>query len=332
MGLSEYIVERSPDGIVVVSDDGEILGYNERFREFWKVPESAMDSGDADEVTEAMTEKAVVEGVRRPGDRTEEGTVGRVELEDGTVLSQHSVPLEAEGGSGGRIFFYQDITETVERERDLRSRIERADRFASLASHDLQTPLSIIGGNLRLAEEEGDPRHFEVCREMIERMSRTIEDTLSLARDSDENMDLESVALSEAAEECWRGLRTENASLCAETEALVEAHEGMLHILLRNLLKNSVEHGGEGVTVTVSHLGDGDREGFRVEDDGPGIPEEVRGNVLEPGSTTSRSGHGLGLYMIEEVVEAHGWSLSLSESDEGGAAFDIEDIEVSAEA
>jgi signal transduction histidine kinase len=330
MGLSDSIVERSPEGIVVVSEDGEILGYNERFRDFWKVPESAMDSGDADEVTEAMSEKASVEDIRCLEGRTETETVERVELEDGTVFSQHSVPLEAEEGSHGRIWFYQDITETVERERDLRSRIERADRFASLASHDLQTPLSIIGGNLRLAEEKGDPRHFEVCREMLERMSRTIEDTLSLARNSDEEMDLNSVALSEAAEECWQDLQTENASLCTETGVSVTAHKGMLHILLRNLLKNSVEHGGEGVTVTVSHLEDGN--GFRVEDDGPGIPEAVRGNVLEPGSTTSRSGHGLGLYMIGEVVEAHGWSLSLSESEEGGAAFDIEDVEVYADA
>ena len=331
MELSEYVFESSPVGIVGVDDDGEVLGYNDSFSRFWDVPEFAMDSDDADELVEAMSEKASVEDIVCLVGRTEEGTVERVELEDGTVLSQHSVPLEAEGGSGGRIFFYQDVTETVERERDLRSRIERADRFASLASHDLQTPLSIMGGNLRLAEEEGDPRHFEVCREMLERMSRTIEDTLSLARNSDEEMDLESVALSEAAEECWRGLQTENASLCTETEALVEAHGGMLRILLRNLLKNAVEHGGEGVTVIVSHLGDGDREGFRVEDDGPGIPEDVRGNVLEPGNTTSRSGHGLGLYMIEEVVEAHGWSLSLSESEEGGAAFDIEGAEVSAE-
>jgi signal transduction histidine kinase len=150
-----------------------------------------------------------------------------------------------------------------------------------------------------------------------------------LARDSEEEMNLESVSLTEASEECWRGLQTESANLRTETEVSIEAHEGTLRILLRNILKNAVEHGGEGVTVTVSHLED--RDGFRVEDDGPGIPEPVRGSILEPGSTTSRGGHGLGLYMIGEVVEAHGWSLSLSESEEGGAAFDIEGAEVSAE-
>jgi len=65
------------------------------------------------------------------------------------------------------------------------------------------------------------------------------------------------------------------------------------------------------VTVTVSHLEYAD--GLRVEYDGPGIPEAVRGNVLEAGNATSRSGHGLGLYTIEEVPFPKG--------EEGGAAF-----------
>jgi len=81
MGLSEYIVEGSPDGIVVVSDDGEILGYNERFGDFRKVPESAMDSGDADGVTEAMSEKYLRRVVGQ-----------KIRSNSKTVLSQHSVP------------------------------------------------------------------------------------------------------------------------------------------------------------------------------------------------------------------------------------------------
>jgi len=92
--------------------------------------------------------------------------------------------------------------------------------------------------------------------------------------------------------------------------------------LLENLLSNAVDHGGDGVTVTVGECAGG----FYVADDGPGIPEAERDRVFQSGYSTADDGTGFGLAIVAEVAEAHGWSVAVTESDEGGARFEITDV------
>ena len=77
--------------------------------------------------------------------------------------------------------------------------------------------------------------------------------------------------------------------------------------------------GGSVVTVTVGDL----EEGFYAADDGPGIPAEEREQVFDSGYTTSEDGTGFGLGIVQNVVEAHGWAVTITESDAGGARFEI---------
>jgi signal transduction histidine kinase len=76
------------------------------------------------------------------------------------------------------------------------------------------------------------------------------------------------------------------------------------------------------VTVTVGTLPDDG--GFYVEDDGPGIPEEIREGIFESGYTTSQRGTGFGLAIVEDIAEAHGWTVSIHEGRTGGARFEVE--------
>jgi PAS domain S-box-containing protein len=76
------------------------------------------------------------------------------------------------------------------------------------------------------------------------------------------------------------------------------------------------------VTVTVGELADG----FYVADDGPGIPESERETVFEPGHTTLDDGTGFGLSIVKRIADAHGWAVSIRESDAGGARFEITGI------
>ncbi|MCL7418323.1 MAG: ATP-binding protein, partial [Halalkalicoccus sp.] len=62
--------------------------------------------------------------------------------------------------------------------------------------------------------------------------------------------------------------------------------------------------------------------GFAIDDDGPGIPESERELALEPGYSTD-NGTGFGLVIIRNIVEGHGWELSLAENESGGLRIEI---------
>jgi signal transduction histidine kinase len=73
------------------------------------------------------------------------------------------------------------------------------------------------------------------------------------------------------------------------------------------------------VTVRVGRT----RDGFYVEDTGPGIPENERDDVLDSGYTTKREGTGFGLTIVKRIVEVHGWEIYVTEGSDGGARFEI---------
>ena len=70
-----------------------------------------------------------------------------------------------------------------------------------------------------------------------------------------------------------------------------------------------------------------DKEGFYVEDDGPGIAADDRKQVFEAGYSSTREGTGFGLSIVKEIVEAHGWEIRVTEGTNGGARFEITGVE-----
>ena len=101
------------------------------------------------------------------------------------------------------------------------------------------------------------------------------------------------------------------------------ADEDRLLQVFENLFRNSVDHGSEDVTVRVGPL----RNGFYVEDDGPGIPKADRERVFNHGYTSREDGTGYGLSVVRSVIGAHGWDIAVADSDAGGARFEIRGIE-----
>ena len=67
--------------------------------------------------------------------------------------------------------------------------------------------------------------------------------------------------------------------------------------------------------------------GFFVEDDGPGIPVEKRGEVLKEGHSSNEEGKGLGLSIVQTIAEAHGWTLSVVDGRNGGARFEVRGVD-----
>jgi PAS domain S-box-containing protein len=245
----------------------------------------------------------------------------------------------------------RDISERRAYEERIERENERLDEFASIVSHDLRNPLNVLSGYLRLARETGSGDYFDRCEHALDEMERLIEDVLTLARQGDAVGPVEPVAIGELAdrydadefgsvEGVGAGSDGEadagDVDVIFEADGEVLADRDRLKRLLENLFRNSVEHGSTGSRTgpgdSVEHGGIrvvvGDLEdGFYVADDGPGIPEEQRDEVFESGYTTSETGTGFGLAIVERIAEAHGWEVTLIESESGGARFEFRGVE-----
>ncbi|GAA0299189.1 hypothetical protein GCM10009066_11700 [Halarchaeum salinum] len=231
------------------------------------------------------------------------------------------------------------------RERELARQNERLEEFAGVVSHDLRSPLNVAEGYLDLARETGDDEYFERVETALDRMNTLIDDLLTLARQGDTVDEVEHVPLREVVERAWSTAGSSDATLrIADDLGVVACDRNRLRQLLENLFRNAVEHGSTGPQSesadSVEHGTEDDRDaadlavtvgrtpsGFYVADDGPGIPADAHDRVFDVGYTTHESGTGFGLNIVRQIADAHGWSVSLTESASGGARFELAGVD-----
>lgn len=229
-----------------------------------------------------------------------------------------------------------------DREQELSTQNDRLEQFATVVSHDLRNPLNVAIGRLGALKEECDDDNIAAIEQALDRMQALIDDLLLLARTGDSITEMETVALGTAVEDCWEVVETGDAALVVDTDRKVQADMTRLKQLLENLLRNAIEHsaadsrrqssetdkhGSPGVTVTISEI----PGGFAVSDDGPGIPDADRETVFESGYSTATDGTGFGLSIVSQIAAAHGWTVTLTESDAGGACFEFTGVDVVSE-
>jgi len=214
------------------------------------------------------------------------------------------------------------ITERKEYEQELEDQKEHLEEFASVVSNNLRNPLNVAEGRLRLARSECDSEHLDAIERAHDRMNSLIDDLVTIAKRGEIIDEIEPIDVAEFMEDCWQNVETTNAELIINLNRVILADRGRFQQLLENLIRNAIEHGGEDVTVSVGELDDG----FYVEDDGPGIPEEDRRGVFDAGYSTTEEGKGFGLRIVEQVADAHGWNVRVADGTDGGARFEITDV------
>ncbi len=230
----------------------------------------------------------------------------------------------------GTLALFIDISERKALEQEK----QRLQEFASVISHDLRNPLNVAAGRVELAQEECDSDHLGNAADALDRMDELIDGLLRLAQSGDHLDDVVSIDLETVVGDCWQNVETPGATIVTETTQTIRGDPSRVRQLFENLFRNSVEHGSTGsqvppgdavehggtdVTVTVGAL----ENGFYVEDDGPGIPEDERVDVFEPGYSNATRGTGFGLSIVRQVAEAHDWTIQITEGTDGGARFEI---------
>ena len=290
------------------SSENRLVVGNEFARRFGVDPELAQDGVELDRFVSSIHEddRERVEGeieaaMNACGEYEAEYRVWNVDDELKWVLARGYVECDDDEIPVTFPGVLVDITERKQIEQELHQQNERLNEFASVVSHDLRNPLSVVAGRLELAQEECDSEHLDVIGTATDRMDRIIEDVLWLARANQKIGSVEPTVMQHTVDAAWNLVADDVSQaelLYADDERplpTIEADENRLRQLLENLLRNAIEHGGTDVTVTVGTVEDG----FYVEDDGPGVPQDERENVFTAGYSTAEEGTGFGLNIVK---------------------------------
>lgn len=217
-------------------------------------------------------------------------------------------------------------------------------RLVADASHELRTPLAAMRAELdvSLRDDERTPAEratLRSVREDVDRMSRTVDNLLTLALADDGRLELlhgpvELLQLAESAVASLEALAAASGVALRVTgeRCTAQGDPQRLHQALTNLIENAIKFTGAagGSAVTVASWRDGDRVGVAVADDGPGIPGESRPHVFDRFYRADRSrsresgGSGLGLAICFEIANAHEGRIWVQSEEGKGSAFSIE--------
>jgi signal transduction histidine kinase len=214
--------------------------------------------------------------------------------------------------------------------------------FIADASHELRTPLTVIRGQLEVLASDDRANRDDVLhaeRQMqaeLARITRLVDDLLLLAQsDQREFLHLAEVELSEFVTDLWDSLSLtaeRNFEIGRVAPVTVRADPDRLAQALRNLARNAIEHteAPDGLVRVDVEPGSTGNIVLAVSDDGPGIGQEFRELVFErfyrtdPARTRAAGGAGLGLAIVKAIAEAHGGTVSVTDSIFGGARFDLQ--------
>jgi signal transduction histidine kinase len=209
----------------------------------------------------------------------------------------------------------------------------RQREFVADASHELRTPLTAVLANLELLEEElaGEQREAaQAALRSTRRMRRLVADLLLLARADAGRVaprapvDLSAVVV-DAVAELEPVAAGHELSVEAVPGALVEGVRDELHRAALNLIDNAIKHTEPGTAIRAMVRRQDDHVVLVVEDEGPGVPEDLRDRVFERfvrGAADRGGSTGLGLSIVRAVVETHGGTVALEAPAAGpGARF-----------
>ncbi|NHN49616.1 PAS domain S-box protein [Halostella sp. JP-L12] len=351
----ERLVETVGDGMYALDADGHFMTVNNGLVAMTGYTREGLLG---EHVSIVMDEADVAEGREKirgllDGDAETAAMEMGVHTKDGRVVpceNQIALLTDDDGDLQGTVGVVRDITERKKRERELQRQNERLEAFAEIVSHDLRNPLSVAQGYLDLAMEQDSTSQLDNVDDALDRMEDIIGDVLALARHGQTVTETDPTDLTATVEEAWSNVSTEAATLSVDDLGSVAADRSRLLRLLENLFRNAIEHGGDDVAVRAGPLDVGDpaaaealdppvadaaenrrTAGFFVADDGRGMPEHVREHAFESDFTTSENGLGLGLWVVREVASAHGWTVTATESESGGARFEFADVKRPAE-
>jgi signal transduction histidine kinase len=332
----DQILGNLQDGILLFTGDGRAVLVSEAARRFLSIDRDAILGRHAREIFDRSTVL---------------GHTLREAFDAGITLVQEDVLTE----SGRRIqasvdFIHDDRTsqelgalvtlhdlesvEEIESELELSRRMAAIGRLTSGVGHEVKNPINAIVVHLELLKTKlgdnstGAQRHLEIIDAEIHRLDRVVQTLVDFSRPVElqlREQDLRPVigdVLALAAEE----LSTRNVTLISrlpEKPLVANVDADLLKQAVLNVIQNGAQAMPEGGRLQVILEESRKTALLRIADEGPGIPEELRGKIFDLYFTTKTGGSGIGLAMTYRILQLHHGSVEVQSNPGRGSEFQL---------
>lgn len=323
--LNFNILESLSSGLVTVDAKERIIFFNRAAREITQREEDEVLGSPLEEVMPALWR-----AIRDSSGRRSEVVFSRP---DGASLYLGYTVSELFGAGefeGGKIIIFQDLSEI----KHLEAQMRRSERFAAVGqlaaaiAHEIRNPLASISGSVEMLQHASANPDEEILMSIVlkevDRLNTLITNFLDYARPHD--MRPQPLRLLPLLEDI-KALVGERALVDLKkvsAELVIEADEQSFRQIIWNLINNAIEAGNSKAQIRLETWSDSSFAFLAIEDNGDGVPVELREKVFEPFFTTKEKGTGLGLATIFRMMEEHGGNMTLMDGTElGGARFEL---------
>jgi signal transduction histidine kinase/ActR/RegA family two-component response regulator len=354
--LLEAQMEASPDGILVVDNNGNPILHNQRLHQLWEIPPQIIkDQSDAAQIEFAISltknPRQFKEMTAKLNSQPDVVDRDEIELVDGTILDRYTAPVRDKAGNNyGKIWIFRDITQSRQVETRLRQaqKMEAIGNLAGGIAHDFNNILGAMVGfcNLLEADAAGNSAAQADVAEILTAANRAkdlVQQILTFSRRREQNRQI--IRLDGVIKEAMKFLRASLPSeiqiekTLSEEAPRVLADPTQIYQVVVNLATNAL-HAMEGrpgrLTIRLDSFlpspaflqanpkfGPGPYACLTIADTGHGMDAKTMGHIFEPFFTTKPvgKGTGLGLAVVHGIVQAHEGFIRVESQPGQGTTF-----------
>ena len=324
----ETLLEEIEDATVVIDNQDRLRYLNQAAEDLFGIgPKYAGMS--ADDIFIQTIDK-------RPGQFTDtDSSETEVMITSDGETRYFSVSTSTIGGDRARAFVFHDITTKREYRLRVEQQRDNLETLNQVLRHDIGNDLQVIIGYAELIEHECETEDIHQYIDIIDKSVGHAAELTEMARE------LSRVMLSDDIEQQRVSLQTVLADEVTEVQAsypgatlefgteipsVTLAANDMISSVFRNLLKNAVQHNDKEVAeVIVSATDHGDAVTVTIADNGPGISDQQKEAVFgKEERGLDSTGTGIGLHLVDTLVDVHGGKVWIEDNDPEGAIFIVE--------
>jgi signal transduction histidine kinase len=241
------------------------------------------------------------------------------------------------GIAWGNLVTSSDLQIRLIRASEMNTHLKEMNLAAAGLAHETRNPLNIIRGIAQMIsrQPEAAPEIQQKSRDIIneaDKVAAQLNEFINYSRPREVRRS--ELALGSLINDVVRtlnyDLEEKNISLQIRGEPLtIQADEQMLRQALFNLLLNAIQAVDPKGQIEVVVERSGASEGtLEVRDNGPGVPPDRTAEIFKPYFTTQKTGTGLGLAVVQQIVLAHGWEIQCIANEPKGAVFRLSHLKL----